>query len=75
MPEDPPIGEDAIGLLPGGVLFQLKDTESGTPMTKGQLHSMSIIMFLSYQFTPAQSRYHITERECLAVVKSLTEVR
>ena len=39
-------------------------------------YSFSVYSNLSivYQFTPAQSRYHTTERECLAVVKSLTEV-
>ena len=36
---------------------------------------MKIIMFLSHQFTPPQSRYHTTERESLSVVKCLAEIR
>lgn len=59
----------------GGVLFQLRMSEPGTPMNKDLWADMSIELFLSFQLTPAQSRYHTTEREALAVVKALAEVR
>lgn len=66
---------DASKTGAGGLLFQLQDSEVGIPVTKDLWEKMSPVMFMSYQFTPTQTRYHTTERECLAVVKSLAEVR
>lgn len=66
---------DASKTGAGGLLFQLENAETGTPLTKALRNDISSIMFMSYQFTPAQTRYHTTERECLAVVKALAEVR
>ena len=66
---------DASKTGAGGVLFQLSDSEVGIAMTKELWSQLSIIVFMSYQFTPTQTRYHTIERECLAVVKSLDEVR
>ena len=66
---------DASKTGAGGVLCQLNGAETGTPINKDSWKDVSVVMFLSFQFTPAQSRYHTTERECLAVVKALGEVR
>ena len=44
-------------------------------MTKDHLDKLKIVSFLSFQFTEVQRRYHTTERETLAVVKSLAECR
>lgn len=66
---------DASEIGAGGLLFQLKDSEVGIPVTKESWPTMSHVTFMSYQFTPTQMRYHTTEREWLAVVKVLAEVR
>ena len=68
------LSTDASKTDEAGVLFQLSDSEVSIAMTKELWSQLSIAVFMSYQFTPTQTRYHTTERECLAVVKSLDEV-
>ena len=69
------LATDASKTGAGGVLFQLPDHPPGTAMTKETRDSMKIVMFLSFAFTPPQTRYQTTEREALAVVKNLAEIR
>lgn len=45
----------------GGILYQIIDGKT------------AIIMFMSYQLTAAQSRWHTTEREGIAVNKCIEE--
>ena len=59
----------------GGILFQLPDHPPGTIMSKDFLDSFKVVMFISFQLTPAQMNYHTTERETLAVVRCLNECR
>lgn len=59
----------------GGVLFQLKGVPTGTEGTPKFLPNERIIMFLSFRLEDAESRYSNSERECLAVVKCLAEVK
>ena len=66
---------DASKTGAGGVLFQLPTEPPGTIMTKDLLDKLKIVSFLSFQFTEVQQRYHTTERETLAVIKCLAEVR
>ena len=66
---------DASKTGAGGLLFQLSDSKIGVAMTKELWSQLSIVMFMSYQFTTTQTRYHTTERKCLAVLRSLEEVR
>ena len=59
----------------GGVLFQLKGTPPGTEATSKFKDNERIIMFMSFRMTDAESRYVNSERECLAVVRCLAEVK
>ena len=66
---------DASKTGAGGILFQLPTEPPGTIMSKDHLDKLKIVLFLSFQFTDVQRRYHTTERETLAVVKCLAECR
>jgi len=59
----------------GGVLFQLKGVPTGTEATPKLLPNERIVMFLSFRLEDAETRYSNSERECLAVVKCLAEVK
>lgn len=48
---------------------------TGTVMKAERLDVRKLVMFFLYQFSPAQTRYHTTEWESLAVVRSLEEVQ
>jgi hypothetical protein len=59
----------------GGVLFQLPDTPAGTSLTVAMRKEMKIIMFISKRLLPAETRYTTTEREALAILRCLEEIR
>lgn len=59
----------------GGVLFQLRESIlDGTPAKMDNTDELVIIAFLSFKFSGAERNYHTTEREALALLKSLAEV-
>lgn len=57
------------------VLFQFPGPPIGTVITKEHLDKVRYIIFISYRLIPAETRYHTTEREALAVLRSLEESR
>jgi len=61
----------------GGVLFQLGEVVPGTEATNTEKHRMMerIIMFISFRLAEVESRYSNSEREALAVIRCLAEVR
>jgi len=61
----------------GGVLFQLAGIEPGTEAGNSSEHGLAerIIMFLSFRLSDAETRYSNSEREALAVIRCLAEVR
>jgi len=61
----------------GGVLFQLGEVDPGTEATNTGKHRMMerIIMFISFRLAEVESRYSNSEREALAVIRCLAEVR
>jgi hypothetical protein len=59
----------------GGVLFQLHDIPEGTEASPKHYDRERIIMFISFKLSDMESRYGNTEREALAVVHCLAEVR
>jgi len=61
----------------GGVLFQLTGIPSGVEATNSPLHREAerAIMFISFKHADAETRYSNSEREALAVVRCLAEVR
>ena len=59
----------------GGVLFQLVDAPPGTEAMHSYKENIRIIMFMSFRLEDAETRYDSTEREALAVVRCLAEVR
>jgi hypothetical protein len=59
----------------GGVLFQMKDTPVGTVLGPEHRDKEQIVMFMSFRLSDQETRYTNLERECLAVVKYLAEVR
>lgn len=69
------LATDASNLGHGGVLFQLINTPPGTIAAPKYRSLERVVMFLSKPFALAETRYHTTEREALAVVRSLNEVR
>jgi len=66
---------DASGFAYGGVLFLLADQPMGTVMSSKLIGSMRIVQFISKKFLDAETRYHTTEREALAIVRCLEETR
>jgi hypothetical protein len=69
------LATDASAYAYGGVLFQLPALPTGTKLEKGNKDEMRIIQFVSKSFTDLETRYHTTEREGLAVIRCLDEVR
>ena len=59
----------------GGVLFQLLDTPPGVIANARNKKDMRVIMFMSRRLEPAETRYTNTEREALAIVRFLSEVK
>jgi hypothetical protein len=59
----------------GGDLFQVPTLPAGSELEKGNKAQMRIIKFVSEAFTDPETRYHTTEREGLAVIRCLEEVR
>jgi RNase H-like domain found in reverse transcriptase len=59
----------------GGVLFQLHGELAGTEAFPKHKKSERIVMFMSFRLSDAETRYTNTEREALAVVRCLAEVR
>ena len=55
--------------------FQLVDASPGTEATNSYKEHIRIIIFMSFRFEDAETRYDTTEREALAVVLCLAEVR
>ena len=59
----------------GGVLFQHYDEPVGTEAQPRYRSKERIIMFMSFRLSDAETRYGNTDREALAVVRGLAEVR
>ena len=59
----------------GVLLFQLVDVFPGTEATNSSMEHIRKIMFFFFQLKDAETRYDTTEREALAVVQCLAEVR
>ena len=61
----------------GGALFQLHGIEAHTEATNSQEHREAerIILFISFKLEDAERRYTNPEREALAVMKGLAEVK
>jgi hypothetical protein len=66
---------DASKRATGGVLFQLHDVPPGTEAGPEHRAAERIIMFMSFRLADAESRYSNSEREALAVIRNLAEVR
>ena len=58
-----------------GVLFQLPGESPGTEAEDCHKKSLKIIMFMSFKLEEAETRYYTTEREALAVVRCIAEVK
>jgi hypothetical protein len=69
------LANDASAYAYGGVLFQLPTLPGGSKLEKGSKDEMRIVQFISKAFTEPETRYHTTEREGLAVIRCLEEVR
>jgi hypothetical protein len=69
------LATDASAYAYGGVLFQLPTLPVGSRLEKANKDQMRIIQFISKTFTDPETRYHTTEREGLAVIRCLEEVR
>ena len=66
---------DASQRCIGGAIFQLKGVPAGTEASPKFQSNERIIMFLSFRLNDAETRYVNSERECLAIVRCLAEVR
>jgi len=68
---------DTSKFATGGVLFQLHGIPTGTDATNSEEHQEAeqIIMFMSFRMTTAEQNYTTTEREALAIVRNLAEVK
>lgn len=69
------LATDASGTGAGGVLIQLPHHPPGTNLLHVPKEEHTVIIFLSFQFTDTERRYHTTEREFLALLRSLEEVQ
>ena len=69
------LATDASKFGLGGVLFQLPGEPAGTEAVEKHKSSFRIVMFLSFKLEEAETRYHTTEREALAVVRCMAEVK
>ena len=59
----------------GGVVFQLADVPPGTEASGTIKDQLRIQMFISFKLSDVETRYTTTEREALAVVRCLAEIR
>ena len=68
---------DASKMGIGGVLFQLDGIPPGSEALSNASYRAAerIIMFISFRLSDAESRYSNSEREALAVIRCLAEVR
>ena len=55
------LSTDAFKFEVSSCLFQLKGTLSETVMKSEHKYVIKVVMFLSYQFDSAQTRYYMTE--------------
>ncbi|GAW16256.1 hypothetical protein ANO14919_056790 [Xylariales sp. No.14919] len=69
------LATDASDTGTGGVLIQLPDTPPGTELEDKHMGLMSVIMYISHRLSDTESRYPITEKEALAVLRALAETR
>ena len=69
------LSTDASKFGAGGCLFQLYNTPEGTIMSLDHVDNMRVVMYMSFRFLPPEINYHTTEREALAVLRSLEESR
>jgi hypothetical protein len=66
---------DASKRATGGVLFQLHGVPAGEQAGPEHREHERIVMFMSFKLSDAESRYCNSEREALAVVRNLAEIR
>lgn len=59
----------------GGVLYQMVDQPAGTRSTIKTRQWERPVMFMSFGLSDPETRYHTTEKEVLAVLRYLEEVR
>lgn len=69
------LATDASATGLGGVLFQLPANAPHTMAFSVPTSEHLVVMYLGYQLIPAERNYQTTEREALAVLKCLEEVR
>ena len=69
------LATDASKFGLGGVLFQLPGEPAGTEAVERHKSSLRIVMFLSFRLEEPETRYHTTEREALAVVRCMAEIK
>jgi len=69
------LATDAFKTGGGGVLFQLPLTDHETEHSAETLDNFKVVMFLGCAFTSAEQDYYTEEREALAVLRCLQEVR
>lgn len=69
------LATDASKWCLGSVLFQLVEAPLGTEATHSYKENIRITLFMSFRLEDAETRYDTTEREALAVVRCLAEVR
>jgi RNase H-like domain found in reverse transcriptase len=69
------LATDASKTGAGGILFQLYNEPAGTEARPQLRKKERIIMFISFRLADTETRYGTTDREALAVVRCLAEVR
>ena len=69
------LATDASKYTLGGVLFQLPGEIPGTEAVDRHKTNFPIVMFPSFKLEEAETRYHTTGREALAVVRCMAEVK
>ena len=66
---------DALSHAIGGVLFQLPNSPAGINISAATRKDIKVVMFISKRLSPTETRYSTTEREALAILRCLEEVR
>lgn len=56
-------------------MFQLPNSKPGTDISDELWPEAKVVMYITFAFTPAERKYHTTEREVLSALRSLEEVR
>ena len=59
----------------GGALFKIHGTPASTEVSPRNFNNVRLVIFMSYKLIDTESRYSNSERECLAIVRCLAEVR